>query len=197
MTPAQREVAFPGRTRSNLLGDLVPGAEQESKGYEADLIFQPTRNWQLLFSYAHNDQKVVSAANASTIGQSNTGSIKNQFSVLTKFSFDQGPLKNTYVGVGFQVAGRALQGYVSTFNASNQAILLPRYNPSTFYAEVFGGYRFKIHGYNTSLQLNVKNLTQQDEFVGWRATGTRNLVATRRYEVPTQAQYSLTLGLDF
>jgi outer membrane receptor for ferric coprogen and ferric-rhodotorulic acid len=197
MTPAQREVAFPGQTRSNLLGDLVPGAEQESKGYEADLIFQPTRDWQLLLSYAHNDQEVISAATPTTIGQSNTGTIKDQYSILTKYSFSNGPLKNAFAGVGLQVAGRSLQGYIATFNSSNQPILLPRYNPSTVYAEVFGGYRFKIHGYRTSVQLNVKNLTQQEEFVGWRATGTSNLVATKRYEVETPIRYSLTLGLDF
>lgn len=188
MTQSQRDVAFPGKTRSDLLGDLVPGAEQESKGFEADLIFQPMRNWQLLFSYAHNDQKVTDAVDKSTIGQSSTGSIKDQFSVLTKYSFDEGAVKGLYVGLGFQAAGKALQGYQSG---------IARYNPSTFYAEAFGGYRFKFRGYNAIVQLNAKNLTEQDDFVGWKATGSATKIATERYTVPTKMRVSLTFGLDF
>ncbi|HYP16495.1 MAG TPA: TonB-dependent receptor [Opitutus sp.] len=188
MTPAQREVAFPGQTRANLLGDLVPGSERESKGFEADLIFQPTRNWQILFSYAHNDNEVTSSLNAATIGQPNVGSIKDQYSLLTKYSFLDGSLKNLYVGVGLQAAGKALQGYQGG---------VARYNPSTFWAEAFAGYRFKVRGYNLSLQLNVKNITEQEEFVGWRATGSSTTIATQRYEIGTPMRTSLALGIDF
>jgi outer membrane receptor protein involved in Fe transport len=189
MSADQRAVAFPGKTRSDLLGDLVPGAENESKGYDVDLIFQPVRNWQILFSYAHNDQKFTKAVDASTIGTSSAGHIKDQYSILTKYSFDNdSSLKGAYAGIGMQFSGKALQGYQAG---------IARYNPSTDYAEFFAGYRFKLHGYATSLQFNAKNLTKQDEFVGWKATGSASKVATERYEVPTKVRLSLSLGLDF
>jgi len=188
MTPAQRAAAFPGRTRSDLLGDLVPGADQESKGYEADLYLQFTRSWQMMFSYAHNDQEVVSAVDKTTIGQSTTGNIKDQVSILTKYSFTEGRVKGLYLGVGLQSAGKALQGYQSG---------VARYYPSTFYLETFGGYRWKAGRYNPSVQVNLKNMTKQDEFTGWQATGSSTVVATRPYEVPTKLRFSLTFGVGF
>ncbi len=187
MTQAQRDITFPGKLRSDLLGDLVPGGEAESKGFETDLIFQPTREWQILFSYAHNDQKTTKALAASNVGITNSGHITNQYSILTKYSFTEGEAKGAFVGLGLVSAGKALQDYQGA---------VKRYNPSTFNAEVFGGYHYKLLGYNTVVQLNVKNLTKQNDFAGWRATGSTAL-ATQRYTVPTAIRYALTVGLDF
>ena len=202
MTPEQRAAAFPGiADRDHVtdgdgftgqLGDLVPGAEQESKGFEADLIFQPTRSWQILFSYAHNDQKVTEAANAATIGQSTVGHIKDQAAVLTKYTFLDGGAKGLSVGVGLQAAGKALQDY----QQDGQGQTIARYNPSTFYVEAFAGYRFKLFGYDSLIQLNAKNLTRVDDFVGWKPSGAAGQLATERYKVPTAVRYNVRFGLD-
>lgn len=191
MTPAERALNFPGQTRDTLLaaGDFFPAGEVESKGFEADLIFQPTRNLQFVLSYAHNSNEVTESADASQLGRATQGSIEDQLALLAKYSFTDGSLKGAYVGGGLQYAGEALQDYNGPAGA-------PRYNPDTFYAEVFAGYRFKVGKANTLVQLNIKNLTQQDEFVGWKATGS-TARATERYEVKTPVIYSLTLGLDF
>lgn len=194
MSEADRRAQFPGLTRDELpsangqLGDFVAGGKQESKGYEADLIVQPTRNWQVLLSYAHNDVEVTEAINPATIGQSTTGHIKDQFSFLTKYTFGEGTVKGLSLGLGGQLAGKALQGYLNG---------VARYNPSTVYLETFAGYRFKLLDRETMVQLNIKNLTRQEEFVGWKATGSASRLATERYEVPTQIRYGLTVGLDF
>ncbi|HEY0944416.1 MAG TPA: TonB-dependent receptor, partial [Opitutaceae bacterium] len=192
MTPAERAANFPGQTRETLLGqgDFFPAGEVESKGYEADLIFQPTRNWQIVLSYAHNDNEVTASPDATQLGRATQGSIEDQWALLTKYSFTDGPAKGAYVGLGLQYASEALQDY----NGPDSA---PRYNPDTFWAEVFAGYRFKLAGYDSMLQLNVKNLTEQEEFVGWKATGSATNRATERYEVDTPIVYSLTWGLDF
>jgi outer membrane receptor for ferric coprogen and ferric-rhodotorulic acid len=196
-TVAQRAANFPGITNRDELtsdsgspGDLVPGAEQESKGIEADLVFQPVKQVQVLFSYAHNDAKVKSAINKATIGQRTSGHIKDQLAILGKYQFIDGSLKGLSFGLGMQMAGKALQDY-SGPNAS------ARYSPSTFYAETFAGYNFKAFGYNQRVQLNLKNLTTQEEYVGWKATGSASKIATERYEVPTKMIISLTYGLDF
>jgi iron complex outermembrane recepter protein len=190
LTPAQRLIQFPGQTRESLAGDTVPGGEQESKGFEADLVFQPTPNWQILFSYAHNDQEVTKAVNRSSIGLSTTGHIDDQLAVLSKYTFTEGGAKGLSLGLGLHHAGKALQGYVGASNT-------PRYNPSTFYAEAFAIYRFKAFGYDQLVQFNAKNLTEQEEFVGWRATGSASRLATERYEVPTKMRFTLTYGIDF
>jgi len=190
MTDAQRAANFPGKTRNDLLGDLVPGAKQESKGFEADLIFQPTKEWQVVLSYANNDQKVVESTNKASIGQSTSGHIKDQYALVTKYSFTEGQMKGFAVGIGLQSAGKALQDY----NAPSSAA---RYNPSTFFLEAFASYKFKAFGYNQSVQLNLKNLTQQDEFVGWKATGSSSVYATERYRVSTPVTWTLSYGLSF
>jgi outer membrane receptor for monomeric catechols len=183
LTPAQR-----AGTTQPAAGDLVPGGEQEAKGVEADLIFQPTPNLQVLFTYAHNDEQVTSAINQATLGQSTTGHIKDQYSILTKYTVTEGDAKGLSLGVGLQAAGKALQGYQGG---------IARYNPRTFYLEAFAGYRFKMGGYQHSLQLNAKNLTKQADFIGWKATGSDAIVATQRYTIPSTIRLSLTYGLDF
>ncbi len=190
MTAAERAVAFPGQTRNDLLGDNVPGAKQESTGFEVDLIYQPTRNWQILFSYANNDQEVVEAINAATIGQSTAGHVDSQFSVLTRYSFLDGSLDGLWLGLGVHAADGALQDYNGPAGSA-------RFNPSTLRAEVFAGYNFKMFGYDSSVQINAKNITRQEEFFGWKGTGSASTIATERYEIPTKMRLSLTWGISF
>ncbi|MCF3651109.1 TonB-dependent siderophore receptor [Synoicihabitans lomoniglobus] len=190
MTAAERAVAFPGQTRGDLLGDNVPGAKQESTGYELDLIYQPNRNWQILFSYANNDQEVVEAINTATIGQSTSGHVDSQFSILTRYSILDGTFDGLWMGLGVHRADGALQDYNGPGGAA-------RFNPSTLRAEVFAGYSFKFFDYDSTLQLNVKNITRQEEFFGWQATGSAATIATKRYEIPTKMRFSLTWGLEF
>ncbi len=189
-TPDERAAAYADlRDRQNSQGDLVAGGEQESKGIEADLIIQPTANWQVMLSYAHNTQKVTKSVNLATVGQSTTGHIKDQVAMLTKYSFTEGAVKGLSLGIGMQYAGKALQDYSAPGNTA-------RYNPSTFYAEFFANYKFKAFDLQHSIQLNVKNLTKQEEFVGWYRTSGSSF-ATARHEVPTKMRWSLTYGLDF
>jgi iron complex outermembrane recepter protein len=188
LSPAQREAQFPGRTRADLLGDLVAGAVQESKGFEADLVYTPNANWQILLSYAHVDQETTKALNPSLIGLSTTGLIKDQLSFLTKYGFTEGPAEGLSIGLGGQWAGKALQDYRDG---------LARYNPSLFYVEAFSSYRFELMGKRAIVQLNLKNLTEQEEYTGWVDTGNAGQISTDRYKVPTKMRYSLTFGIDF
>lgn len=170
-------------------GDLVPG-EQESKGYEADVMFQPTRSLQLVLSYAHNQQE---STKGESKGETVGGHIKDQFSGLTKYTFLDGAMKGFSVGLGGQLAGKALQGYQN--DAAGRKIA--RYNPSTMYVEMFATYRFKAFGFEHLLQLNAKNLTEQEDFYGWKPTGNADTVAMKRYKVPNTARLTLTWGMDF
>lgn len=186
---AQRNSLYPG---GRPLGDSVPGGESKSKGTEVDLNYQPTHNWAIQFSYAHNTNRVVTAINSATIGQANPGTIKQQFSILTKYTFTDGAVKGLSIGAGFASADKALQGYVMDA-ATNK--LLARYNPSTVNLDAFVTYRFKAFGRKQSIQLNGKNLTEQGEFTGWKPTGSKAL-ATQRYEVPVSRRFELTYAIE-
>ncbi len=188
LSPAERELRWPGQSRADLSGDVIDGAETESKGYEADIVFQPTKNWQLLLSYAHNSIEISKHVNESLIGSMPySGPIEDQLSFLTKYTFTDGNASGLSIGVGGQLAGESYQG---TENG------VDRYNPSTFYMESFAGYRFDLMGHPAIVRFNIKNLTEQAGFTGWQATGS-SAVATKRYEVPTQRVYSVTLGVSF
>jgi len=171
------------------LGDIVP-AELESKGFEADVVFQPMKTLQFVLSYAHNTEESVAGT---TKGQTNGGHIKDQLAGLVKYTFDDGAAKGLFLGVGFQRAGQASADYVT--DAAGATV--GRYTPATFYLEFFSGYKFKAFGVNQSVQLNVKNITKQAEYFGWQNTGDATKVATERYKVPTYAQFSISYGLDF
>jgi outer membrane receptor protein involved in Fe transport len=183
-----RSLVTSGNGTSGGLGDIVP-AQLESKGFEADIVVQPIKTLQFVISYAHNSEESV---NGGSSGQSNGGHIKDQFSELAKYTFDEGAVKGLFLGLGGQESGKAIADY-QTVNGTAVA----RYNPSTFYLEFFAGYKFKALGLNQSVQFNAKNLTKQDEYVGWKPTGNANTLATERYSVSTYARYSITWGLDF
>jgi outer membrane receptor protein involved in Fe transport len=194
MTAEQRAIAFPGLTRdeltdrNGLLGDLIAGLKQESKGVELDLVYQPTENWQLMLSYAHNTVEITEAVDEAQLGRiPNSGHIEDQLSFVTKYSFTKGLMKGAFIGLGGQWADGAFQDYVGD---------VARYNPSTFYLEAFAGKSFELFGYESFLQLNIKNITEVSEFVGWKATGSSQL-ATERYEVPTDIRVSLSYTLSF
>jgi outer membrane receptor protein involved in Fe transport len=276
LSASQRAAAFPGigsrdllTDRQNQLGDFVPAGEQKSKGFEADLVVQPIKSLQVLFSYANNKEEVTkdtvirgkpvfvpavaatpasiktttattitggtsttvttttnidatlaSAAHyqtdlgQSTVGQSTGGHIKSQYSLLVKYTFLEGGAKGLSLGLGLQMADKALQGYDDTpVTAVNGFVPAPdgssvanvvtthsytaRYNPSTVYAEFFAGYKFKAFGLNQIVQFNAKNLTKQDDFIGWVPSGKAGVVSTERYKVPTYARFSVTWGMDF
>lgn len=171
------------------LGNIVP-AELESKGYEADVVFQPLKTLQIVLSYAHNIEESVAGT---TKGQTNGGHIKDQVAGLVKYTFDDGVAKGLFVGAGFQRAGESSAGYVT----SSTGATVERFTPATFNLEVFSGYKFKAFGVNQRVQLNIKNLTKQAEYFGWVSTGNNATIATERYEIPTYVQFSISYGLDF
>ena len=68
LSAAERALRWPGLSREDLAGDVIDGAETESKGFEADLVFQPTKNWQVLLSYAHNNIEISKHVNQALVG---------------------------------------------------------------------------------------------------------------------------------
>jgi outer membrane receptor protein involved in Fe transport len=199
MTDAQRIAAYGTADdsyrsqitdREGQLGDYVAGEESESKGFEADLMFQPVKNWQIMASLAHNTVEISESANASNIGNIPTsGHIENQFSLVSKYSFEDGPLSGAFIGGGCQWADESFQGY---YNGK------ARYYPSTFYLELFAGYSFKMSEKVTgTIQFNIKNVTSQADYVGWQATGSSSVIATKPYEIDTPVRASLSYRISF
>jgi len=189
LTPAQQQAQYGG---IRPLGDIIQGGEQKSKGFELDVVYQPTKQWQLMGSFADTDHKFTKSAVASTIGETYPQAIKTRYSLLTQYSFTEGEVKGLKIGGGFSGGSKSLQDYQSWGGKD-----VARYWPSRMTAEVFAAYHFKSFGHNAMVQLNIKNLTTAPQYVGWKATGSSTILATTPYEVPTPVVYRMTFGLDF
>jgi iron complex outermembrane receptor protein len=183
----QRNAAYSSRP----LGDLIQGGEQESKGFEIDVVYQPTRNWQLVGSFANVDHEFTKSAVAATIGQTYPQAVKTRYSLLTRYSFTEGEAKGAFVGLGLSGGTKSLQDY-QTFGGQTVA----RYEPARMNVDLFAGYKLKLFNRNANLQLNIKNLTAEDDYQGWKATGSATVLATERYAVPLPRIYRLTLSID-
>lgn len=194
LTPEQRALRWPGKTRADLFaqGDVIAGGEQEAKGFDLDVAYTPVSNWQIIASFSHVDHKFVTSAAANTIGETYPMAIKDRFSLLTRYEFTQGEVKGLAVGLGMYGGSKQLIDY-QTWNGVDVA----RYNPARVFTELFASYRFKAAGQNLIVQLNVKNLTKTPSYAGWKSTGSASILATERYKVPTPIIWRLTVGADF
>lgn len=125
------------------LGFSIPAGVQRNKGFEADIAVRPLPGWSLIGSlYSGNILGVDGKRMASSINRSS--------SLLTKYDFEDGPLK-----------GLSLGG--SMFHCGDRAGA--PWNAYTVYG-VFAGYSTK----SWQVMLNLDNLT--DEFYspsGWGA----------------------------
>jgi iron complex outermembrane receptor protein len=189
LTPAQQQAQYGG---IRPLGDIIQGGEQKSKGIEVDVVYQPTKNWQIVGSFADTDHKFTKSAVASTIGQTYPQAIKTRYSLLTSYTITDGEMKGLKLGLGYAGGTKSLQDY-QNFGGKDVA----RYWPSRSTLEVFGNYRFTTMGHNAFVQLNIKNLTKAPQYVGWQATGSNTVLATTPYEIKLPIVYRLTFGLDF
>jgi outer membrane receptor protein involved in Fe transport len=189
LTPAQQLAQYGG---IRPLGDIIQGGEQKSKGVEVDIVYQPTKNWQIVGSFANTDHKFTESAVASTIGQTYPQAIKTRYSLLTQYTFNSGDLKGLKLGLGYAGGSKSLQDY-QNFGGRDVA----RYWPGRSTLEVFGAYRFKSMGHDAFVQLNIKNLTRAPQYIGWQPTGSNSVLATTPYEIKLPIVYRLTFGLDF
>lgn len=184
---ASRNAQFSSRP----IGDLIQGGEQKGKGFEIDVVYQPTKNWQLVGSYANVDHEFTKSAVAATIGQTYPQAIKTRYSLLTKYSFTEGEAKGAFVGLGLSGGSKALMGYVN-FGGKDVA----RYEPARMNVDLFAGYKLKLFNRNANLQLNIKNVTGEDDYQGWKATGSSTVLSTQRYAVPLPRIYRLSMSID-
>jgi iron complex outermembrane receptor protein len=200
LSPEQRAIQFPaGRP----IGDIIAGGEQESKGFDVDLTFQPLRQLQVVTSFAHVDHQFVTSAVPATIGQTYPQAIKDRWAMIAKYSFLEGELKGLALGAGLSGGTKSLQDYRrraangDVYSGTGAFIDVARYEPGRTTAELFAIYRFKMFGQNALVQLNVQNILKTPDYIGWKPTGSANKLATERFEVPTPIVYRVSLGMDF
>jgi iron complex outermembrane recepter protein len=77
----------------------VPGQTGRSRGYEAQLAYDPTPDWTLSLGYAYTDAKISASETApATVGRRFQGAKKHSLNLLSRYSFATGPLKGFHLG---------------------------------------------------------------------------------------------------
>lgn len=131
-------------------------SDQISRGYEADLVWQPNFNWQFLASYGHTDVTYAKAKGTIRAGAKVPGVPEDSGRVWVNYRFDQPILIGISVGAGIYLASGA---YVDDQNLYKTA------GYHTIDARI---------GYDTkdfSAAFNVKNLSGEEYFVPYTYLG--------------------------
>ena len=133
--------------------------EQRSRGFEADVLWQPNRNWKVLANYAYVDATLMNdIAGVGTAGNQINIVPPNSGRLWVHYSFDPGPLEGWSVGAGLYAASGA---YVDLANV---------YETSSYYT-IDASVSYQRQNFKASL--TAKNLTGEDYFVPFNYYGGR------------------------
>jgi iron complex outermembrane receptor protein len=125
----------------------------KSAGAEAEFIYAPIRNYQLVASWARNWQaETVVAQDVRQQGTRLQGAPQWQVSIWNKYTFVDGPLKGFYIGAGVQQANKI------HLHPSWSSMV---FNPDVWLVDATLGYQFKVQKVTTDLILRANNLTDK------------------------------------
>lgn len=187
---------LPGQNR----GAGAAVGEATTDGAELELIWSPTREFQLFATYAYLDGWVsrdVNTALASLQGRPLPNNYYHRATALAKYRWFEGPLKGFDVVLGANWRSEIYKDVINATNDSTSTIVDPvfRYGKPVWDGDFKVGYRTKIFGRSTTLQFNVKNIFGRTVGVGWKPATDRTYAHEQfYYEIP--ANYSFSISLD-
>lgn len=133
--------------------------DEASEGVELDLLFVPSRAWQITAGYAYTESEVtanpgeknVSAQDwPSVVGAPLANTPRHRFNTWGRYNVGSGPLRGAYLGAGAIHSGRRsaqVDGRTLFFN-------LPSYTT----VDVLAGYRHKVGRYDIDYSVRVENV---------------------------------------
>lgn len=131
----------------------VQSGEQQAKGFEADILWQPNRNLSFLASYAYTDAKVAEDNNPSLVGASLTGVPRNSGRLWANYAFVDGAWKGLSLGAG-------------VYAASEQVVELGARWRTPGYASLEAKVAYQYEGW--TMALIGRNLTDKHYFVPYQ-----------------------------
>ena len=82
----------------------VQSGEQRSRGFEADVLYQPNANWSFLANYAYTDTNVTKDTNAALVGATLPGVPRNAGRFWANYLVTEGAAKGLSIGAGVYAA---------------------------------------------------------------------------------------------
>lgn len=151
---------------------------ERSDGYEADLVWTPTKNFTAILSGAHIDARVVADVintasspdlngdgKPDTLGLPLVGSSPNSYALWTKYEFTQKPLDGLSLSAGYQ----RRQGPIALDASFARKFVVQN---SYDRLDLVAAYATRIFDRRVRFQLNVNNVA--DNFYADRSLGYAN-----------------------
>ncbi len=136
----------------------APIGEQRSRGFEADVLWQPNANWQILANYAYVDAELTEPIPGAAAGNNLIGVPAHSGRVWINYAFDPDVLKGWSVGAGVYAASAAAVDLGNLYEADS-------------YFTVDAKIAYENEAFTAAL--NVKNLTGEEYFVPYSYFGGR------------------------
>ncbi|WP_316799639.1 TonB-dependent receptor [Pedobacter frigidisoli] len=131
--------------------------DEQSRGFELDVIGKIMPNWNVIASYSYNRAKILESGTAGEVGIQKPNSPKNTANLWTRYTFTDGAVKGFGVALGVNYMDKRNLIYDARFSPVDQ-ITIPSY--ILFNAGLF---------YNIGklqLQLNANNIGNKKHWVG-------------------------------
>jgi len=131
--------------------------DEQSRGFELDVIGKIMPNWNVIASYSYNRSKILESGTVGEIGIQKPNSPKNTANLWTRYTFIDGAVKGFGIGLGINYMDKRNLIYDARFSPQDQ-IEIPAY--TLFNAGLF---------YNIGklqLQLNANNIGNKKHWVG-------------------------------
>jgi iron complex outermembrane receptor protein len=145
------------RTDSEITND-------ESRGWETELFFNPTRAWQMVINYSRIDAKVITSR---TLAKNLRleGATPHRLTFWSSYAINAGPLKGLRFGGGMIYA----RGPIQQFGTSNSQLV---YEDGYTTFNAFARYPVRLFEQPLAFGVNIDNLT--DQFFMRSRAGTNN-----------------------
>ncbi|MCU0794222.1 MAG: TonB-dependent receptor [Opitutaceae bacterium] len=154
----------------------VQTGEQRSRGFETDLIWEPTPAFSLLAAYAYTDAAVTRDTTVANIGSDLAKIPLHSGRLAARYRFQTGTLKGLGVGAGLTAA-------------SNRAIKLPAgYRAEAYHAlDAQASYAFGRY----TLALGLTNLTDESHLEAYQYLAADILMPTqpRAFTIKLQREF--------
>jgi iron complex outermembrane receptor protein len=121
-----------------------------SSGAEFDLTLTPVRNYQAVVGFSRIwEARTLVADDARMVGVRRNNAPTKQFSLWNKYTFVQGPLKNTYAGLGLRWTGQI---------RLHSSWSVPLYSNNVWEGNLLLGHRFRFGKIEADLSARVEHL---------------------------------------
>ena len=108
-------------TRDDILVDdpldaafSIQAGRERSEGFEADIVWAPSENFQARAGYAYLNAEIISDTDPSRIGRARPRAPENQFNAFASYTFTDGPLKNLRLNGGVTYIDEAFASITNT-----------------------------------------------------------------------------------